>query len=81
MYLRTLGWAANTTDWPQAAKAPSIAFRFILSSVLAGLCTVALRPHLIFGPGDPHLLPRLVARARAGKLAVVGSRDNLVPPT
>ena len=37
------------------------------------LATVALRPHLIFGPGDPHLVPRLLTRARAGKLAVIGN--------
>jgi len=43
-----------------------------------GLATCALRPHLIFGPGDPHLVPRLLARARAGKLARVGPGDNEV---
>jgi 2-alkyl-3-oxoalkanoate reductase len=34
--------------------------------------TVALRPHLIWGPGDPHLVPRVLARARANKLRRVG---------
>ena len=43
-----------------------------------GLATCSLRPHLIFGPGDPHLIPRLLERARAGKLARVGSGDNVV---
>lgn len=42
------------------------------------LATVCLRPHLIWGPGDNHLLPRLVARARAGQLARIGSRANLI---
>ena len=32
------------------------------------LKTVALRPHLIWGPGDNHLLPRLIERNRAGRL-------------
>ena len=41
------------------------------------LRTVSLRPHLIWGPGDRHLLPRLVARARAGRLRQVGPRDPL----
>lgn len=41
-----------------------------------GLATVALRPHLVLGPGDPHLIPRLVERARAGRLRVVGSGHN-----
>jgi nucleoside-diphosphate-sugar epimerase len=43
-----------------------------------GLATVALRPHLIVGPDDPHLVPRLVARARAGRLAIVGDGRNEV---
>ena len=42
------------------------------------LATVCLRPHLIWGPGDNHLLPRLVARARAGQLGRIGSRRNLI---
>jgi nucleoside-diphosphate-sugar epimerase len=45
------------------------------------LATVALRPHLIWGPGDPHLIPRLIARARAGKLRRIGKRPNLVDTT
>jgi nucleoside-diphosphate-sugar epimerase len=36
------------------------------------LATVSLRPHLIWGPGDPHLIPRVIARAKAGKLRRVG---------
>jgi nucleoside-diphosphate-sugar epimerase len=35
-----------------------------------------LRPHLLFGPGDPHLVPRLLQRARAGRLVQVGSADG-----
>ena len=42
------------------------------------LHTVALRPHLIWGVGDPHLLPRLVARARAGRLVIVGDGKNRI---
>jgi len=42
------------------------------------LATVSLRPHLIWGPGDNHLLPRLVARARAGQIGRIGSRPNLI---
>lgn len=36
------------------------------------LATVALRPHLIWGPGDPQLTARILARARAGRLRLVG---------
>ena len=42
------------------------------------LSTVALRPHLIWGPGDNHLVPRLIERARTGKLRRVGDGKNLV---
>ena len=42
------------------------------------LSTVALRPHLIWGPGDNHLIPRLVERARAGKVKLVGDGRSKV---
>ena len=42
------------------------------------LKTVALRPHLIWGPGDPHLVPRVLARGRFDKLKLVGREDKLV---
>jgi nucleoside-diphosphate-sugar epimerase len=42
------------------------------------LATVALRPHLIWGPGDNHLIPRIVARARTGRLRRIGTRNCLV---
>ena len=38
--------------------------RLVLAASSAELATVALRPHLIWGPGDNHLIPRIVARAR-----------------
>ena len=34
------------------------------------LKTCALRPHLIWGPGDPHILPRLAEKARGGSIAL-----------
>ena len=45
------------------------------------LAVTALRPRLIWGVGDNHLLPRLVERARAGKLRLIGRGDNLVDAT
>lgn len=47
----------------------------------AGLHTCALRPHLIWGPGDRHLIPRVIARARAGRLRRVGDGQNLIDTT
>jgi nucleoside-diphosphate-sugar epimerase len=40
--------------------------------------TCALRPHLIWGPGDPHIFPRIIQKARDGKLKIVGEGENLV---
>jgi len=50
----------------------------LAANSLDGLRTVALRPHLIWGPRDNHLIPRLVARARAGRLIRVGNGENLI---
>ena len=44
----------------------------------AGLRCCALRPHLIWGPRDQHLIPRLISRARSGRLRRVGDGTNLV---
>jgi 2-alkyl-3-oxoalkanoate reductase len=46
-----------------------------------GLLTVSLRPHLIWGPGDPHLVPRIIGRAKKGRLARVGKGANKVDMT
>ena len=43
-----------------------------------GLSTVSLRPHLIWGPRDNHLIPRLIQRARSGRLRRVGDGRNLI---
>ena len=45
------------------------------------LKTIALRPHLAWGPGDPHLVPKAISRARSGKLKIVGNGDNRVDLT
>jgi nucleoside-diphosphate-sugar epimerase len=52
--------------------------REVLGSHGAELATVALRPHLIWGPSDPHLVPRLLAAARKGRLRIVGRGLNRV---
>ena len=42
------------------------------------LMTCALRPHLIWGPGDHHLIPRLIQRAKSNQLRRVGDGSNLI---
>lgn len=58
-----------------------LAEKHVLSWNGRGIATVALRPHLLVGPGDPHLLPRIAERARAGKLRIVGDGRNRVSLT
>ena len=59
-------------------RTKAMAERMVLEANTLELATVALRPHLIWGPGDPHLIPRLIARARAGKLRRIGRQDKKV---
>ena len=56
----------------------AIAEREVLAANSPLLRTIALRPHLIWGVGDPHLVPRILERARAGRLRIVGSGKNRV---
>ncbi|TDJ77160.1 MAG: NAD-dependent epimerase/dehydratase family protein [Planctomycetota bacterium] len=53
----------------------------VLAANSPELATCALRPHLIFGPRDPHLVPRLLDRAKKGRLAIVGDGTNEVSLT
>ncbi|MEM9176110.1 MAG: NAD-dependent epimerase/dehydratase family protein, partial [Myxococcota bacterium] len=48
----------------------------VLAANDASLATLALRPHLVWGPGDNQLLPRLVERAKTGRLRHVGDGEN-----
>ncbi len=56
----------------------AIAERMVLRANSATLATVSLRPHLIWGPGDNHLIPRILARARAGRLRRIGTEAKLI---
>ncbi|MDR0477187.1 MAG: NAD-dependent epimerase/dehydratase family protein [Desulfobulbaceae bacterium] len=60
------------------AKSKAIAEKMVLAANGENLKTCAIRPHLVWGPGDPHLLPRLIAGGRAGALRIVGNGGNLV---
>src|SRR5690606_34078805 len=68
-----------TTDCPSPYPlSKAVAEREVLAANSAGLRTIALRPHLIWGIGDPHLVPRVLARAKAGRLRIVGDGLNRV---
>jgi len=65
-------------DYPRTKAA---AERLVRAAADESLGTVSLRPHLVWGPGDPHLFPRLVERARAGRIALIGRRECRVDST
>lgn len=68
-----------TTDCPSPYPVTkAIAEREVLAANSSTLRTVALRPHLIWGVGDPHLVPRVLARAKAGRLRIIGDGKNRV---
>ncbi len=80
------GGTADSVPYGEGFKAPyattkTIAEKAVLAANDNALCTVALRPRLIWGPGDQQLLPRLVERARAGRLRFVGDGNNRIDTT
>lgn len=60
------------------AHSKTLAEQLVLAANCEDLKTVALRPHLVWGPGDTNLIPRLVERGRKGLLKQVGDGQNLV---
>lgn len=80
------GGTADSVPYGEGFKAPYattklIAEKAVLAANGPDLATVALRPRLIWGPGDHQILPRLVQQARSGRLRIVGDGDNLVDTT
>jgi 2-alkyl-3-oxoalkanoate reductase len=59
-------------------KTKAEAERLVLAANGPDLATVALRPHLIWGPGDNHLIPRILERGRAGRLRRIGRANKLI---
>ena len=61
------------TTYPESK---AIAERMALAENGPQMAVCALRPHLIYGPGDPHLLPRVIQRA--DRLRIIGDGNNIV---
>lgn len=53
----------------------------VLAANCPDLATVSLRPHIIWGPGDPHFAPALARAVHAGRLVMPGDGANLVDTT
>ena len=68
------------SDWLcHYPRTKAIAEKHVLEANQFGtFSTCALRPHLIWGKGDPHLVPRVIDRCRKGKLRCVGDGKNLI---
>jgi 2-alkyl-3-oxoalkanoate reductase len=63
------------------ARSKAVAEQIALGANEGSLAVVAVRPHLVWGPGDTQLIGPIVARARAGRLPVVGSGAALIDST
>lgn len=80
-----VGVGAGPADPRQArssySRSKAAAELAALAADSGDLAVVAVRPHLVWGPGDTQLVARVVARARAGRLPVVGSGAALIDTT
>ena len=80
-----VGAGAGPADPFQArghyARTKAAAELIALAADSAALSVVAIRPHLVWGPGDTQLTGRIVARARAGRLPIIGSGAALIDTT
>lgn len=78
-----VGASATPADPDRAsghyARSKAMAERLALAA--PDLAVVAVRPHLVWGPGDTQLVGRIAERARSGRLALVGSGAALVDTT
>lgn len=60
------------------AQTKALAEQRVLAANGPQLATVALRPHFVWGPGDPNLLPRILKQARAGRLRLLGDTSKKI---
>jgi 2-alkyl-3-oxoalkanoate reductase len=60
------------------AATKALAEKYVLKSDSANLKTIALRPHIVLGQGDNHLVPRIISQAKAGKLWRIGNGKNRI---
>ena len=80
-----VGVGAEPADQERArgayARSKAGAERIALSADSADLAVMAVRPHLVWGPGDTQLVARIVQRGRSGRLPLIGSGAALVDTT
>ena len=83
---RSMEGVDESVPYPQRqhshyAATKALGEQAVLAANGTTLRTLALRPHLIWGPRDNHLVPRIVSRGRAGTLRRVGDGTNKVDTT
>jgi 2-alkyl-3-oxoalkanoate reductase len=80
-----MGVAAEPADPANArghySRSKAVAEVEALKADSAALAVLVVRPHLVWGPGDTQLVGRIVARARAGRLPLIGSGAALIDTT
>jgi nucleoside-diphosphate-sugar epimerase len=79
------GEAATPADARRAkgeySKSKALAETEVLAADGDGITTIAIRPHLVWGPGDTQLVGRIVQRAQQGRLALVAGGRPLIDTT
>ncbi len=83
---KSLSGADETLPYPSKfltdyAHTKTLAEKTVLAVDKEKMQTCALRPHLIYGPGDPHIEPRLLEMNRKGRLRIIGDGKNKVDVT
>ena len=63
------------------SRSKALAEKEVLAADAEGFATVAVRPHLVWGPGDTQLVGRIVERAREGRLGLVAGGRALIDTT
>lgn len=63
------------------ARSKAVAERLALEADGSAIAVLAVRPHLVWGPGDTQLIGRLLDRAHSGRLPVIGSGAALIDTT
>jgi len=63
------------------SKTKALAELDVLAANTSSFSTVALRPHLVWGPGDTQLIERIVERARSGRLFYIDGGYALIDTT
>jgi len=72
----TLPYSTNPLCHYAASKI--LAEKRVLAANIEQLRTCAIRPHLVWGPGDTQIIHRLLQRGRDGDLKIVGDGLNKV---